>query len=595
MNLSSRIKTWLSTTKEDISIYFLTHDHNLINMLLSTISNNSNIQYIVLDKKFADSDYIQHESGKVITTTMYEENPGNFFTFIDFVDSLFIMGIQDKTYNKDIEYNKFFRSRCKSIMTYKYSGSNILSGYWKALESNIYPEIQCQILNISEWGRISQKLPKYTDVEINNVTIHNQDFSKAWIKSMKIFIDLFIREVLKDLNESDPEILNEIAEYYTSQESLIILTKAFTHVTVNAIYNYEDIEHHGDNLFRSSFSNYLHFTFERITNQASTGYQLQFLSSEYQSFWSDDLGLFHRMIKDSTVRPINKSKTDIIEAFFGALSFIGHSYQEGFNNLITEKVMYLISDSLTFDKDLIFGKAKQFVIQIGETLGFDANNITIKSSNSGHEKILEFVIQKSLLDFYTAKDIELSREDNSSRDNVKVTRIKLSKISNLRYSYDPLKMSKDNAENKFWGMIRDIYKINNLTFENVKLQDEIINVIQKYDSDTYSKLVSKIKEDYDLDEIDLAKLKFKSSIYEGYVILYISPSPNGEGFINKRSMSRYKPGERESNDYETQFKGIIQSRNLAVVKYVNTSSTLGSITLTANQTGKYNAIKLYAS
>lgn len=591
MNLSQRLADWLISVEQKVDVIFLTMDKNLLDGLVELILSIENVNNIVISSALNDEEYIQAGLTRVVKLPAFKNNQRPMVCFLDFADSTSIMGDQRYTYSEKIEWEPLFRRNCISIMTYKYTGSDITAGYWKMTRK--LPEIQAQILEISQWGKISQIIPRYEGPVIGGQDIHNAEKSKNWVKSMKEFIEFLIRTLF----QNDRGIrIEEIVEFFTSDESLEVLVNAFIHMTQNAIYNYDTIEHHGDNLFRTHFSNYMHFKFKRITPQEASGYQLQYLSSQYQSYWSDDLFLFDRLIRQPFVRDTIKAKTDIMESFFGSLSEIGYRFNPGFNFLVIDKIMNLICESLPFDKDMIFGKAKQKVIQINETLGFDADSIEIKRSDKSTTTsvILTIRVAKPLQEFFLKKDAEISRA-SAGQGNFHTEKDGLSGINTISFEYSPLKISKNDAENKVWTKISAVYNANNFTFETNRFRDIIFDTIQKYAPEIYEQFKDKIKLDYSIEEHSFDLITFKKSLFENFIIMHFLPTPEGEGYLTTRSMSRYVASSRQINDYEIPYLGKIQNENLSVVPFPSASGTIGGQTVTPLQYGKYQAICLYVS
>lgn len=582
MTLASEISIWLSSAEKKVDVMFLTKDPNILDGLIDSILENENVDNVILSFSLKDSKFFEMGNDRIINISTFKSNQKPMYCFLDFENTKQIMG--EHEYSEKIEWEPLFRRNCISIMTYKYTGSDINSGYWN-MESKD-DSLQVQRLKLSGWGEISQKIDRYTNVEMGGTNVHNRELSEAWIKSIQHFIEQFIRLLFEDCRGFD---VDSLVEHFHNKESMEIIVRGFTHATHNAVYNYESLEHLGDNLFRSHFSNFTHSRFERITPQEATGYQLQYLSSQYQCIWSDDLFLFDRMIKHNCVRYTKKAKTDIIESFFGVLSTIAKNYMIGFNHVIIEKLMNTICMSLPFDKSMIFGKAKQRIIQINEKLGFESSSIVVSKSRLKDGKIeLKVSISDPLREYFERRDRE-----NHTKDFVKNG---LETIGRIKYCYNPTEISEDNADDVVWKTISLCYEANDISFSTTKIRDNIFNIIKTYDVRTYEELLRKLYDQYEIIEDELIQLNFSKNLYDNFIIMYFLPAPNGEGFLTTRSWSRYISSESALSDYENPYEGKIQSENLSVIPYATKAEKIGSYELaTPLQYGKYLAVLQYIS
>lgn len=586
MTLTESIVNWLSSASQRIDVIFLTTDENLLGGMIDAILENEKVDNIVLSSQLNDSDYFRDGNERIIKLSTYKANQKPMYCFLDFADSTNIMS--QYLYSDKIEWQQLFRRNCISIMTYKYTGKDMTSGYWNMTSKDV--SVQTQILSISKWGSITQQLPRYTGPNIGGLNVHNKALAEAWVESMRDFIGTFVRLLFDGKPGFD---IDALVDHYLSKESMEIIVRGFTHATQNAVYNYESIEHHGDNLFRSHFSEFTHNRFERITQQEATQFQLQYLSSEYQSVWSDDLSLFNRMIKHDFLGDTKKAKTDIIESFLGVMSQVARRFMLGFNHVVVETIVSTICMSLPFEKNMIFGKSKQRVIQINERLGFTANSIRIMSTKSKTADRIELsvVVEKSLNEFYNKREQDQSRSAPTS-----LKREGLQTIATIIVNYNPRELSEDAADNLIWKKIADCYELNNLSLQTSKDHDYIFDIIERYAPDIYGQFLAKLSSQYGLTETDLGKIKFSSNFYDNYVIMYFLPVANGEGFLTSQSMSRVGATDFALSDYEIPFLGTIQNENLAVIPYMKKADPIGTFKEpTPDQYGKYRAIIQYIS
>lgn len=590
-NLYTTIITWIDNCPDEtINLILLTTDRNLLNGLIPKLLEQDKINKIILTNTIKMSDYDIKAGDRVIGTTEFNANQSRVYCFLDFNNTTSIMGNTNFSYSKKIEWDSLFRRNCLSIMTYKYSGNDILAGYWKMSSKD--ESIQIQILDLSGWGEMCLGIPKYEGISMGGKNVHSKELMANWIKSLGEFVEYIIRFLFRD----DPMFnVENVVDFFKTDGAVETMIKAFTHSTQNAIYNYEALEHHGDNIFRTHFTTYLHTKFRRITNQESSGYVLRYLSKEFQHFWSDDLGLFDRVLKFYKVTPTLKVKTDAIEALMGGLAIVAYDLSPGFDFLLLNKMLVLLNDSIPFDKDMIFGKAKQKVVQIIEMSGFEAKSINIQSSSteSKTSTLLTVSVSKKLQDFFVKKDGNTI--NSSAQSNFLNTQSGLSSICTGEYKYVTTKVSKEAAENIVWERISKIFDENNFSFKNAYIRDVIFDTIQQYDQDTYNAFIEKL-ETYELTETNLNRIVFNKSLFENFIVVYILPTPNGEGYMTKKSMSRYKPNTRMIDDYEELYEGVIQNENLAVVEFPSVAESIGNLTdVTPLQYGKYQAILSFIS
>jgi dsRNA-specific ribonuclease len=580
-NLSDGLQAWLSTSPTKVDVAFLT-TNNAVLALIEDVLVHENVNRVVISSKMNP----EFMAGNPRVFRFSEYGFGQrMYAFLDFNETTSIMGDQLYAYSKRVEWAGMFRKYCSSIMTYKYAGSDITAGYWSI--SLALPKISAQILSISDWGHLSQRLPVYDGPNVGGLNIYNSETGTHWIESMKTFVAAFLRGILAKSRNLDVE---KIIEHYISDKGMIRLVQAFTHETQNAVFNYEGPEHLGDSIFYTHFSSYLHFRFRRITPQEASGFQLRYLSAEFQQYWSEDLNLFDRMIKRDFVKKTSKAKTDILEAFMGAMALIAHDYSPGFDLFICNLIITMICDSLPFDKDMIFGKSKQRVIQINESLGYPSESIKIKEEIAVNGTVLMNVsVSNSLYEFYKSKDSE-----NRNR----LVSGGLTKIASIKRNYTPQTTSRADAEDQVWSEIADVYEANDLSLNSARFSNLIFSIVKANDPDTYKRFMATIsQEPFNLNESELNRIVFKQSIFEDYVIMYILPAPPGEGYLTNRSMSRYVNHSRLADDYRMPYLGNVQETNLAVIPIPpqGTAATIGRKTVTNVQFATYSCILAFVA
>lgn len=590
-NLYDNINTWLNNSDEEIDLIFLTTNKNLLTGMISNLLQISKVRRIVLSKKVKRTDYASYDE-RVIDIEEFKETQGKVYCFLDFENSIRIMGNDSFSYSKKVEWEPLFRRNCISIMMYQYTGKNIVNGYWTTTSHN--DSIQIKILELSEWGLLSQSIPTYDGPNMGGQNIHNSELIKTWIDSLSEFVEYIIRFIFR---EDKMFNVDEVVEFFKTDTAMTTMVKSMTHSTQNAIYNYESNEHHGDNLFRTHFTTYLHTTFRRITNQESSGFVLRYLSKEYQNFWSDDLYLVDRILKHNFVTHTLKLKTDAIEAFLGGLGLIAYDMSPGFDFLLINRFFMILFKSIPFDKDLIFGKAKQKVIQVNEMSGFDKNSIRIDKTETedSRKSFLSIMVSSKLQEFFNTVDLN-SMSDKTKQKNIS-DKNGLSTIGKKHFDYNPVQMSRAAAENEVWEYISSVYDANGFTLVDSYIRDNFFDILERYDYSTYKRFIDMLEEKFsDMDENNLNKIHFNKSLFENFIVLYKSPVPNGPGTMSTNSLSRYETNSRLSDDYQQIYEGVIQDENLAIVEFPTKAQPIGKYTkATPLEYGKYQAILLYLS
>jgi len=394
---------------------------------------NNKINRIIISAKLIER--IKNDKNldnKYHSSSDFQKSPHKAYFIGDFNNEVFIKFGNDNpiTYSKGIEYNTTLRKWCKKLALINFGFPKIIKGYWKF----DYEEQNVRYMTLSDWGDICQSLPNPTELDVNGVKIMFQNISTKWVEELKQFLVTFFTKLFSLDGLTDDE-LSEYVDAMTNENAINIWVRGFTHATQNAIYNYESLEHYGDRMLIGPFRDYMGKRFERITHTEASGFQLQYLSAEYQCYWSDDLNLSGRVMKSPIIKDSKKLKTDMLESFIGCASTVALKYYDGFQFLIVSKIITLIGESIPFDKEMVFGKPKQKVIQINETLGFTNQDIIVQTTNikdkNGNVKVrLTPILSQEIYLFYESKDRERIK-----RDGVSLTSINNLEIYNFPFSY----------------------------------------------------------------------------------------------------------------------------------------------------------------
>lgn len=577
--LISTIKEWILDIEigRVVDLFLLTNNIDIISRVLEL-----NLQpigrIIVLNTINKTNNIFMKFPGKIIITDEYRVpiRRSYFFTFIDFAGKNVIGGTGTDLFSNKIEWTPVFRRGCQKLLLYNYSGSDISYGYFKVIKidgSYIY-------MQPSKWGKISQNVPIPTMTTMGEGSkIFDEEKSKKWISELKEFIRVFFTILLED--EKDEDMKKQCMELFLNEDSMIIWVKGFIHRTVNMIYNNDGLEHFGDRLLLSDFARYLHGRFPRITSDEATGFQNIYLARKKQQIFSDDLMLFDRLLKN-TLRPEQKSKTDIFESFVACIEKVSQGI-ENLSNVMISKFVYALADSLPFTKDVTFGISKEKIKAINNSfnkfteLKF-AFKADITSQDKGEGKIVGIYtpIPEEIMEFFYEIDTKNGRNLPEIQDN-------MISILNITEAYFDNFEELDDVENKIWDRISTIYDRNNVTIIKTVKEDPIFELLRRNDPGLFNDLDVKLRTEFQKSTISDFGFVFDKK--QGYVVFYKIIHQIKDGFA---------VGETAHTDYSNPLSFLEQRTNLSTVPFsMRRDIRLRDVALTTLQVSKLDAIRAY--
>lgn len=369
---------------------------------------------------------------------------------------------------------------------------------------------------------------------------------------------------------------------------MIIWTRSLVHETVNVIFNNDNLETIGDKIMSGDFIRYINQRFSRLTPSITSNFHDSYMSEDYQKYWAIDLHLFKRSIHSEHLKQTNKTITDTIESFFGAMTEVFLNIEEGMNLIITFKIMTLICNSIPFSKDKKFKNPMSKVNSINSSHNLvstmDDKLMTMKSINmpSKYKRKPDQVkiyihISPRLEEWYN----QIDREHFGGN---------MLSVIGLSYVYDIDSSSINEESFNMWNRISDIYDQNGISIGRRKHSfSSFIDYLKTNAGILYSNLIIKLKNDFGEDNIEttIESLDFKDKKTFGYIILFrnIIDNSGTQQIIHKDD--GFQTEDRMDEDYQSPFESIIQTKNLAVVPFVQKHNV---ITIPKRLTNKLNSL-----
>ena len=552
-NLIETYKFWLPKDK-DIDILFLHYGKEIKDFLDYTVSfpNVKKIFTAKGDKNVDISSYdnIEKYSEKKINLPLY--------IYINFSDeegnpSDFIGGKNIETY-----FNMpFWRRNCEGLLLFNYSGDFIDHNFWFSEPTETTNILICKR---SKWAELCQILKEPSE----GIT----QLSEQWVIEYKNYI----RTILSFLVEE------EYISRFVEEDNMITWIRAMIHKSISMFYNYESIEHMGDKYANTAFEKYMKKRNSNFTAQELTEYSNQYMSKEYQSKFSDDLLLTSWGFYDNSVEKNNKLKTDLLEAFTGALVISGDGISDNVGSLVVGNLYMILGDSLPFYKSMIFGLPITQVTQMNQMMKFSGSGdepsaftITVideivKSKNASHtEYISTFKFNDKFIKMLNSKKIDINYMQEYARN-----------YSHVQRYNENIKENKEDAKNIIYGDILNLY--NKVSINREFASSFAKGVFAGLDNFEEHDLISRLKASFKDNEDDFKRINFNLDKNSGIIIMYIDVYPLKSSYSGINSLSF--PG-----------RANIPSKNLSVVKFP-TSVPPGSNLKIADY-GKILAIKKY--
>ena len=453
-----------------------------------------------------------------------------------------------------------WRRKCASIFLDNYADDTPIFNYWKSIET--------YILTRSTWAVMCQDL----------FPPSNKSDPKIWRSEFKTFLIQILKYIVRD------EDVNE----FVTEKYFHIWVRAMTHITYNILFNYEPIEYYGDSVSKFAFGAYMQEKFPKFTSRELTEYSNQYMSKKFQSVFSDDLrltqwGIYDPIISNNLNNPNmnnEKIKTDYLESFSGALTFIGNQISHNLGTIACCNLYGILGESLPFPSYMLYGTVVTQVTQINESLrSFINNQKIVDIDDSGTQEVTngtlvysEIVIKIRIPnDFY---DFLKKYFEPSVVDQFKTNVIGYRHVKQFNKN---VQESKTETKNIVYAWIYNEYMKIGITQEFIaSLQRSPLETLGKKYKSEINNLEKKFPGQLD-------RIKFYDDKNSGFIIMYFDLYPSKTEFEGTNSLIFADPGNL-----------VIQKKNLAVVEFP-TAVPSDYSNLTTLEYGKLNAVKAYLS
>jgi dsRNA-specific ribonuclease len=429
-----------------------------------------------------------------------------------------------------------YRRSCLSLYIDNYSGTMPITNFWTSSE---IPEI----CHLSSWGKLSQELLQITVSEkiIEEVPFVNKK-DQLWMQRFTNYLSTILKKIV------DPKYVHK----FLTEEALEIWTRSMTHKSVNLIYNYESLEYYGDSISKFAFNDYMFAKFNKITTQELTEFSNQYMSKKFQSLFSDDLFLSSWGIYDPIVVINEKLKTDLLEAFTGALGKIGNMVAPDAGILVVNNFYALIGESLSFPKEMIYGKISTQIDQLNQRMESYLNGKVFRLKENSQEEIIN-----GLHHYNTVVTVDINKifftflEDRGiSQDLILQFEKTMKKYSHIKRYNDYEKENKEETKDIVYGKIYEEYL-------KLGITQDFVNHLKRGPFERLEKINRKIVDDLRLKfkPEDFNRLNFYDDNTGGYIIFYLDVYDE-----------HYKISGIESLTYPEE-KGKIAPTNLSIVPF----------------------------
>lgn len=565
MSLIETLKEWITSFDEKLTVVLISLDKDLVMSLVDQLKDSPSVNKIVIPGKLlkdtagtggvrGESFFITNYAGKTISTADFTRNPTPCVIFADCVNSG-MMTTENYDFHTDVEKQRKYRDTARGVLLYKFTGTPPLNGYWQFEKSFKSDSGRFVFLKRSVWAEMVQTTPEILldSSEENRVNItSNVNVSLNWITCLK----RHLRHLLPYILGTDKTV-----EYFLSDESMIVWTKAFIHSSYNAIYGYEAIETLGDNVIKTMFCTYMISKYKRFKNTELSEYSNQYLSKYHQYYISDDLSLSNFLLADmNVIHHTIKTKTDLMETFSGALFEVSQRLNICYGFVSCQNFMTLIGEQFSFYKRMIYGLPKTRVGRYLESYGFDKNGGDLKLEPAsvvapGYTKIVvatSYNLKNFIIDLY-----------RSGYD--------LRRLLDMSIEYKSGTRPKADVEHELYEQVDNVFVRAQVDMRfGVEKLDKFISDLMGIDNDLYMRLKEKLARQfpgYDVDRV-MERINFQTvqDDNNNYTMMFINtfvaaPESAMLGSFTKNVEANQKAGD----DYIDEVDIPMQIKNLATV------------------------------
>lgn len=262
------------------------------------------------------------------------------------------------------------------------------------------------IIQLTDWARLHQILPVPT----------TDPGSKEWVIEMKKYYTILL---------SFCGVESDIINGFFTEDNIRKFIVSLTTPDKSMRNNYEAFEFYGDSNLSTAFKDYMSKKFVGPTARELTEFSNQFMSREYQQYFSDDLRISDWMIygdklpEGKTIlnsddkSAIKKFKTDIFESLIGVLKITGKSVGSSVGFTVVDNLVTILGNSLYFNPIMIYGIPKTIVEQMMAKMGLTKESIRpdYKVDRALNKKSIIIELPRDAFD----KFVELGIDKNSLR------------------------------------------------------------------------------------------------------------------------------------------------------------------------------------
>lgn len=579
MSLITIVEEWFNSFvgDEKLDVMIVTFEDDIVKGLTELSLRTGKIDRIYVYSGYktllGDSKHPLHHFDKnIMSIKDFNSNMRPCIIFADFNNSNMIANKKIELHS-DIEIQQKFRRYCRGILLYNLNDTPPLNGFWCYEKSYHIPDSNSTIvkLGLSDWGKMTQSIPVFEPIISMDRMIDitsNVQVSSMWIDNLKILLSHVLPHFLGSGTDA-------LLEHFLSDEAMIVWTRAFIHRTYNKIYSYEGIETLGDAVLKLQFMIYMRTKYPRLTETELSEYSNQYLSIHHQNYISDDLKLSYFLLADRTVvKDSNKTKTDLMESFVGAMFEIAQNINPSLSYIVTQNFVNLMGEQFSFYKRMSYGMPKHKIKQLLEAFQFNNNP-------NSHDFDVEYQVTGN-----NGRDVRFSLKISEKFKafilDLKKIGYDLTKLEGLVYPFNLGTTTRDYAEHKIWSQIDSIFVKANVDIRFAKSRRRsIFTQFEASDPEMYERFTQKLQIQFPNSSLlELIKnIQFESIKDEegSYIMMYINTFEAEPDSKMLRSFSNYNGvTHKAADDYIKESDAVMQVKNLSAIPMILQNDTRGA-------------------
>lgn len=209
---------------------------------------------------------------------------------------------------------------------------------------------------------------------------------EEWVaKSRPVITNILRESIPKNISEADKKSDQNTIGIIVNDANMQYWVIAFTHMSVdpNPSSNYEPFEILGDKVLGLNFTQIVQQAYRSVGKEAEPGRITELLSdimnSKFQEKLSEKWGLIKLLLINAPT--VKKTGSDVFEAFFGMLSYIGDLMGRGVGYIWTFNVLHRMLSNIDFVNHVI-EQPKVFINEVFTKYGStDIKPYTIQNND----------------------------------------------------------------------------------------------------------------------------------------------------------------------------------------------------------------------